>query len=395
MLTKDSAMSLVFDKWLPKPAVETLAMEDALGRVLANDIHARYTLPVVRAAGMDSVALISARFQSGMPETEAFRRGVDYERADMGDDFDDRFDCTVPVESVTFLEDGGIRLREGTEVRNGAGIRLRGSTVRENELLLKKGTHLVATDLAVMAIGGVTHCEVLKRPVVAYIPTGSELVQRGMKPDRGQNLEANGIFLECALREMGAFPVVYPIVRDDREELARILGEALKTADIVILNGGTSKGSEDLTIQLLEEGGELLFHGIAAAPGRPLGISVIQGKPVVNLPGPPPAAFAVSDWCLGALVSRYLGIARSKRHTVRAVLTDTLETPAQMEFTARLNVSKSSDGTFLAEPLHMGRASLVHTVGANGVFVSPIGMSRLEKGTEIDVELLRASEYIS
>jgi molybdopterin molybdotransferase/putative molybdopterin biosynthesis protein len=391
--TKKEALTLLLEKWAPKAEAESIPLEEAYGRVLARDVFARLTLPVVRAAAMDSVALSSERFRGGAPDTRTWRLGIDCERADMGDDFDDRFDCALPVESVKFLPDGGIEIAGDAAVTAGAGVRKAGSAVKEGDLLLVKGRRVTPSDLAVLAIGGADCVDVLKKPVVAVIPTGSELVMRGQKPGRGQNIDANSLMLEKLLTEMGADAACGPIIRDPAA-IAQAMYGALETADIVVLNGGTSMGSEDFTAGLPGEKGETLFHGVAAAPGRPLGVTLIGGKPVVSLPGPPAAAFAVADWCLRAMIARFLDIPPAKRQTVRAVLTETLETPLQMEFTARVIVRKAPDGSYLAEPVSMGNQSLARVMAANALFISPIGLSRFDRGTELELQLLRGEEEI-
>lgn len=389
LVSKEQALELLNKAWTPIAEVQTVPLDEAYGRVLAEPQFARHSLPVVRAAIMDSVALRSADFTGGMPDTSHWRRGVEYDRADMGDDFDDAFDCAIAVESVTFLENGGIAIEADTELRAGLGIKPMGDTVRAGELLLPAGVRLTACDLAALAVGGVTQVPVRRRPVVAVIPTGSELVPRGTVPVRGENIDSNSLMLELMLREMGAQPLVFPIVRDAAAQMAAALDRALEQADIVVVGGGSSMGGEDFSTELLRQRGEFLFHGVSRVPGRPLSISVAGDKPVINLPGPPLAAFNGADWCLRAAVSRFLGLAPEEPLKVPVRLTAPLDTPPQMEFVTRISVSRGADGTLLARPLSMKATSLAQSLTANAMLISPVGTGRLEAGQTVEAVLLR------
>lgn len=393
LLSAEEALVLLFDRWQPAPETETVPLEEAAGRVLAEDQFARYTLPVVRAAAMDSVALRSSDFAAGTPDTSGWKRGVEYELADMGDDFDDRFDAAVAVEAAAILPEGGIRLREGVTVRAGSGIREAGSTVRAGEPLLRKGCRLVSADLGVLAMGGLENVPVFRRPAVAIIPTGSELVPLGEVPRRGQNLDSNSIMLRHMALEMGALPLNYPIVKDLPSQMAGVLEDALSKADIIVVNAGSSKGEEDFSTRLLRGTGTFLFHGVRAVPGRPLSISLSGGKPVINLPGPPMAAFNAADWCLRAAVSHFLKTPGERRVRVRAILTDPLDAPPALRFTARLEVFRKDD-TIYAHPISREKDSAARAMAANGVYLSPVGIGGLEKGAEIEVELLRGERRL-
>lgn len=214
MISKEEALARLAAAWNPTPRPEWVPLGQACGRILAEPALARHSLPVVRAALMDGVALASGEFAHGRPDTASWKEGVQYARADMGDDFDDRFDACIPVEQVTFLEDGGLALAEEAAITPGTGIRERGTTVLEGQLLLSAGLKITPVDLGVLAMGGIESVPVRKRPVVAILPTGSELVPRGSPPARGQTLDSNSIMLEHMLLEMGAETICYPIVKD-------------------------------------------------------------------------------------------------------------------------------------------------------------------------------------
>lgn len=389
LTSKERALELLLENWHPRPEAVTIPLDEARGYVLADGATARHTLPVVRAASSDAVALRSADFAGGAPDTSGWTRGVEFDRADMGDDFDDRFDATVPVERAEFLANGGLRLHGVDELHAGDGIRQAGSVSVAGELLLDAGTRLGPVEMGVLAAGGLTEVRCWRKPLVAVIPTGSELVARGQTPRRGENIDSNSLMLREMLKDMGAEPLCLPIVRDAPHRMEEALTSALARADIVVVNAGSSKGEEDFSTRLLKSLGTFLFHEVSAVPGRPMSIAIADNTPVINLPGPPLAAFNGADWCVRATVAHYLQTVPDEPHRVRAVLAEPLTAPEHLRFTTKMRVL-SQGGTVYAEPAT--GCSTTKSMASNGVYVSPVGTGSLGRGTQIEVALLRGIE---
>lgn len=392
--TRAHVLAQLFHQWHMTPQTETIPVSEAIGRILAKDALSLNTLPVVRASGCDGIAVHSEAFQNGIPNASQWKEGIDYVHADTGDDFDDAFDAIVRMEDVTLLEHGGLAFADHVEVEAGTDVRPRGNTVALGEFLLKAGVPLRPIDLAALVTGGLTSISVYRRPIVAFIPTGSELVPAGTDPLRGQMVDANSILAKETLLSFGAIPLCYPIVKDAPRELEAALDQALSEADIVIINGGSSKGVEDYNTQLLQKRGELLCHGVAAAPGRPIGIAVIQNKPVVNLPGPTSATFYGLDWCIRAIVNRFLDRKMQKRETMTGTLTRDIALPSVMEFLNKMDVQKYPDGSVAIIPLPMRETRPIASMTSNAMFVNQIGGPAYRAGDEITVELLRGTELI-
>lgn len=392
--TRAEALRAMLAEYRPNRRCEPVNLSEAIGRIPAQTLYSRNTLPVARASMGDGIAVSSACFRNGSPDTSRWELGREYVRADTGDDFDDRYDAVIMIENVTFDESGKLSLKNNLEVKPGTGIRKRGSLIKEGDFLIPGGVPIRPCDLAALAVGGITEVPVYKKPVVAFIPTGSELVPAGAQPQRGQTVDANSIMAEYTLLEMGAEPLLYPIVKDNPPALMSALEAALQKADIVVMNGGSSKGEEDFTPRVFKEMGKIFFHGIAAAPGRPLCLALIGGKPVINLPGPVLAAYYGLDWCIRAFVNHYLELPPLQRPKVTAVLTEDMSAPSSMDFLCKINLKKDSNGTYLATPLPFKTMSLGVCMSSNGLFISKIGEGDYKKGTVIQVELLRGAEFI-
>ena len=144
-------------------------------------------------------------------------------------------------------------------------------------------------------------------------------------------------------------------------QMAAVLEEALQAADIAVVNAGSSKGEEDFSTRLLRGAGTFLFHGVRAVPGKPLSIALVGNTPVLNLPGPPVAAFNAADWCLRAVVSRFLQTQGQCRPRVKAVLTAPLDGPLPLRFTSRMNVFRNGDAV-CAAPVHKEQSSTAETM---------------------------------
>ena len=392
-VTKAAALQAFFEKYHPRKQVETVLLAEAIRRVPAQSLTSRLSLPVFRASMKDGIGVSSNRFQNGVPDTGTWIEGWDYCRADTGDDFNDRFDAVVAIEDVEFDPSGRPRFRPGVSVQKGQGVRPAGSTIKVGDPLVTAGNPLRPCDLAALAMGGIIEIPVYRKPVVAFIPTGSELVAPGTPPSRGQNIDCNSIMARQMLIEMGAEPLSFPIVRDNAKEMETALDKALSSADVVILNAGSSKGGEDLAASLLGRKGEIVTHGIAAGPGRPMCLAVIAGKPVINLPGPVPAAYYGLDWCIRAVVNRSLGLPMLERQRVEARLTEDMSGPKPISFLCRLNLEKRGD-LFFATPVPFRSASLGAWLNTNAQFVSEIGEEDHRKGDLIAVELLQGMELV-
>ena len=389
--TRAQVLETLLRRWHPEEQREWVATEEALGRVLTEDVHAQLSIPVVRASAMDGVAVESRRFEQGLPDTSQWVLGEDFVRADTGDDFDDRFDAVIPIERVSFSPDGRITLDWEGPLKPGQNVRPMGSTIRRGDLLARRDRRLQSFDLACLALGGVSQVEVYRQPRVAFLPTGSELVPLGTPVARGKNIDSNSVLVRAMLTEMGAQPLCFPIVQDDRAALAAALEEALAQADIVIMNGGSSKGEEDFNARLLEERGVALFHWVAAAPGKPMCVALVDGKPVINLPGPPLAVLYGMDWCIRPLVSRLTHCPMPRRQTVQGTLTEAITAPSHMEILCMMDV-QATDGGYAVKQKPWRGGNVADALGAGAFYVTKLGQGDRQPGETLEVTLLRGEE---
>ena len=390
--TKEQMVHEYFELWTPTYETEIIKLEDASGRVLTEDAFSMYDLPVVRASRMDGICVKSALFKDGPPDTSAWKYGVEYIRADTGDDFDDAFDSVIAIESVELVGDR-IRIDPELEFIPKMNVSTQGSMLKKDSLLVRGGKPLRALDIAALIMGGHGSAKVNRRPRVAFIPTGSELIPPGAALERGKNFDSNSLLVKNLLLDIGAEPICYPIVKDDMRALRTALSQVLEQADVVLINGGSAKGSEDYNTRLLCEMGYVYCHGVPAGPGRPLCMAVVHGKPVVNVPGPSLGTFFSMHWCISRIVERFLCIPERENPTITGVLADDLHCPPHFDFLVRINVRKTDSG-FILFPVGARSASAAEVVSADTMFVSRTGESFYPKGTALTVELLQNKGFL-
>ena len=391
---RKEVLNRIFSEWDIHTDVEEISVEDALGRIPAEDVFSKNTIPVVRTSALDGIAVHSDRFADGTPDTSDWKYGEDFVRADTGDDFPDEFDAVLRIEFVDIDKDNKVKIVRDTEVRPGTGVRPVGSVISGGEKVVDKHRALTPLDLSALVMGGISVIKVYRKPKVAFIPTGNELIDPGKTPGRGETVNSNSILAKNLLIQMGAEPIVFPIVKDNKNNLEPVLKDAQSQADLVIINGGSSMGGEDFNAQFLEENGRILAHGVAAGPGKPVCAAVLDGKPVINIPGPPIALFYVMDWCIKPLISRILHIPTPERPKLEGILADDMWTPKKNEKLSMINIGRNPENEFEIRPFLQGKNTVAENLRADAIYVSSYEGGEIKAGEKIEVELLRGPEYL-
>ena len=390
-MSREEIFELFFQKWKPCSKIEYVPLTQSYGRILAADVESTVTLPVERVSAFDGIAVRSKDFENGIPETSDWKEGKDYVRADTGDDFPDEYDVVIMIEQVEIKEDGSVSLKSSEEkplqVKAGAGVRKAGSLICKGEKIAQRGNKITTMQMTALAMGNCSVVPVYVKPKVGFIPTGSELIPLGTRPQRGENIDTNSLLVEHLGEELGADMICYPIVKDVKEELAEALEEAVKTADIVIINGGSSKGEEDFNTMLLREMGEVVQHGIRAVPGRPMAFALIEGKAVINLPGPVMAAYFGMDWCSRGLIEHWYQRPAQLPVLIEGILMEELPAGGQIEILHKLKIILSDTGEYLLYPLDFRNGSTIECLVAMGQYVTEIFEEAHPKGSILRVEV--------
>lgn len=387
--------------WLEHPEVrrltasETVPVPAARGRVTAEPVFAQRSVPHFHCSAMDGVAL-RAELTFGASETRPYRiNRADYEVVDTGDPIPEPADAVVMIEDVRWLEDGALELIEpATPWQH---IRLAGEDLVATEMVVPSGHTLRAADVAALLSCGVREVAVRRRPRVAVLPTGDELVD-SLAPEEAQQApgaicETNSHLIANLVEEWGGEAVRGAIVPDTPEAVRDALHRALETADVVALNAGSSAGREDFVPRIIAEEGELLAHGVDIMPGKPMAIGVVRGKPVIGIPGYPVSAWVVCEQFLRPLVSTMLGVPPPQPQRVPAVMGR--KTPSRMgnEEFVRVKAARVG-GRLVVVPLPRGASLLNSVVRADGVVRIPANLEGVDAGEAVWLEPLRPLEQI-
>ncbi|HPM00174.1 MAG TPA: molybdopterin molybdotransferase MoeA [Bacillota bacterium] len=386
-LMRSEALKELFGRWNPELATESIAVSEAVGRVLSDAVSSVNTLPVCRSSKLDGIAVSFEALMQASGGQFPWTGTIAHVSADTGDDFDDAFDTVIAVERIVRHSDGSLTITSKEPIKQGQNIKPRGDTLKEGQQLLKKDTLLQPVHLAFLSTAGVSTVKVYKKPVVSFIPTGNELIPIGVSPKRGQNIESNSLMVRTMLAQWGAKAHCCPIVKDDNVLMEETLLNACSKADIVLINGGSSMGSEDYASRLLQKHAEWFQHGIRCIPGIPIALAIIDKKPVINLPGPTLASYYAMDWCVKAMVFHMLKQDMPLRRTVRAVLKQKVQKPSHLEMYVRLRV-KCINGRYTAEVLSPQKGLAHLLADCNALFIAPIGKETFEEREIVRAELL-------
>jgi len=387
---------------------ESIALDDmAIGRVTSRPVWAEISSPHYHASAMDGFALRAQATTGAIPSKPVvLQAGEEAVYVDTGDPLPDWANAVVPIENVEPLDGND---NPADDPRHPVYIRLRaaltpwshvrplGEDIVATQLVLPSGQVLRPVDLGAMAACGHTKVWVSRKPKVAVLPTGTELVPLGKPVKRGDIIEYNSIVLAGQVRGWGAEPDRYPITIDNLDAIRVKVQEAADTHDLVILNAGSSAGSEDFSARVVEDLGLLLVHGVAVRPGHPVILGLIhrsqkaaglkgEWAAVVGAPGYPVSAALTGEIFIEPLIARWLGRPVNQPIEVSARLTRKVTSPGGDDDYMRVVAGKVGD-QLLAAPLSRGAGVISSLVKADGLVILPRGVQGLEAGADVKVRL--------
>ena len=381
--------------------------ENLVGRILAETIWAKISSPHYHASAMDGFAVKSGR-TNGALETApiTLQYGKDTTYLDTGDPLPDWADAVIPIENVEPLSKKRepandprhpdlIQIRAA--VSPWAHVREMGEDMVATQLVLPRGHKLKPVDLGAAAGAGYDMIEVARKPKVAVIPTGTELVYPGEPLKAGDIIEYNSIVLAAQVKEWGGQATRIENTPDDFQRIKIEVEKAARDHDLVLLVAGSSAGSEDYSARIVEESGELLVHGVAVRPGHPVILGMINSgekeTPIVGVPGYPVSAALTAEIFVEPLLAKWLGRARAKPDEVTATITRKVNSPAGDDEFLRVAVGYLGDNA-LAAPLSRGSGVITSLVRADGIVVIPRGMQGLQAGDPVRVRLYRSRDQL-
>ena len=369
---------------------EKISVMEASGRVTGEAVYAHICAPHYAASAMDGIAL-DARLTFGATETTPVTlTPKQFVVVDTGDPIPEGCDAVIMVEDLVKNADGSVTIH--TSAAPWQHIRQIGEDVCAGEMILGAYRKVTPASVGAMIAGGVLEITVLKKPTVAIIPTGDEIIPPCTDPRPGDILEFNSSIFSAMLTEWGAVPVVYPIVKDQFEEIKAAVKKAADECDMVILNAGSSAGREDYSCKVIEELGKVLYHGIAIKPGKPAILGLCGSKPVLGVPGYPVSGIIVIEELLRPIIEL---CTQFQENIVKktAVLTRPVVSGLKYQEFVRVRMGYVGD-KLTASPLSRGSGVVSSFMKADGILEISQGCEGYEAGESVEVRLLNREENL-
>lgn len=383
--------------WQPL-AGEAIPLDQALGRVTSDPVWATLSAPHYHAAAMDGYAVRAretAQASDNAPVRLALETQAKY--VDTGDPLPPWADAVVPIENIQEIsaQDTTSQIELRAALTPWAHVRPMGEDMVATELVLPQNHTLRPVDLGAIAGCGHATVRVRRQPKVAIIPTGTELVPIGSSVKPGDILEYNSLVLAAQVQQWGGLSTRYPSVPDDLAQIQRVVAEAAQTHDLVLLNAGSSAGSEDFSAQVVQQLGTLLVHGIAVRPGHPVIIGLLHSnKPIIGIPGYPVSAALTGEIFVAPLLAQWLGRPVPQPPTLQATLTRKVLSPLGDDEYLRVTVGQVGERR-VATPLARGAGVISSLVRADGIVLIPRHNEGFNAGDTVTVQLYRTPETIA
>ena len=392
VVSKDEAVEIVKSKTnRAVPENEKVNIENALGRTLCEDIVSPENVPAFDRTTVDGYA-VHADDTFGASASIPAQLEIAGEIL-MGENADFSLESgkCVKISTGGMLPVGANAAVMVEHTDNADGLCLvyksvapyenvtkTGDDIAVGETALKKGTVITPAEIGIFASLGIYEIPVYKKPVFAIISTGDEIVKGDIKA--GQIRDVNTYLLSSAAESFGCKPYVYGAVRDDYEEIRSAVSVCLEKADAVIVSGGSSAGARDMTVKIIDELGEVFFHGIAMKPGKPTIFGTVNGKPVFGLPGHPLAAYFVFRLIVCEYIKQIMNLPEEKS-VKNAVLS--VNIPSNHGREEYLCVKLNENGE--AVPLHTKSGIISVLRQAEGFIKIPRDSEGIDRGTTVEI----------
>lgn len=380
LISLERALALIRESFSFTPGTEVVPLGDAAGRVTAAPVFARFSVPEVHLSAMDGIAVRSAE-TTGAHEQHPVTL-ADAAPVNTGNVIPPGYNAVIMIEDV-WVDDGAYTIRRAAAPWQ--HVRAVGEDLGESEMVLPSLHRIRPHEIGALTTYGLTDLEVLHIRV-GLIPTGSELVPPGVRPPPGKVIESNTLMASALLRDAGADCRRYGIVADDPALIRDAVVQGIDENDLLLISAGSSAGTRDYTADVISELGEVLAHGVAIKPGKPVIIGRISGKPVIGLPGYPLAAFTVLREIVMPLLGCY-GIRSQAGETISARLSSTLHSDIGTDEFVLVSAGRVG-GAWVAVPHSRGAGVQMSAVRANAYIKIPAASEGASAGSLATARLM-------
>jgi len=382
---RNDAVKIITDNLNYSGGVQRVSLEDALNRIAASDIYSKNTLPNKICSRWDCVFFYYDRWAAAKGDTSTWKLGKEYIYANTGVYIRGDYDTGVKVENTMIDKKGRLILLE-ENIQKGQNTQGVGEWLQKDELVLAANTRILPAHLNILAAAGISQVSVHRKPKVGFIATGSELVARGQYLTAGQNIESNSISIAAKCHLWGADYVSLPITIDKEERIAAALRHATNICDIVIIGGGTAKGTADHTMDIMDSIGKVFFHEVDHGPGKRTSFTLVDNKPIIGLVGPPMGEEMTFDFYVLPAIAKCLG-QELPICKANCILDEDLSAHPKVGFYMPLHIYQKSDCYHAKKASSMPGSGAMILSYINGYHYLPFACDDIKAGTEISAEL--------
>ena len=391
------AREIFLRTWREKKTIsERIDTEDALGRVTSGPVYAGVSAPTYHSAAMDGIAVRAERTYGATEQSPIIlKTGEDALWINTGHALPEGYNAVIMVEKIHELDGSHIEIMQPAYPWQ--NIRKVGEDIVATQLLFPQNHIIRSYDMGSLVAAGVFKVMVRKKPGVIIIPTGTEIVSHKDITDFSQLksnriIDSNSVTLAGLVREAHAEPRVLDITADEEGAIRDvILTAANSDADLILINAGSSAGSKDYTAGVLAQIGEVLVHGVAMMPGKPTILAMVNGKPVIGIPGYPVSAILSFEQFALPLLLSFQGLTSPKSRSIKVSASRAIPSKLGTEEFVRVNIGKVREQC-IATPLSRSAGSITTLTRAEGIVRIPPSSEGIAQDEEIEAELLVEEE---
>ncbi|MGB9622498.1 MAG: gephyrin-like molybdotransferase Glp [Candidatus Bathyarchaeia archaeon] len=395
LISRAEAMDVINMSITPIERVESILLEDSYGRILAEDVIAAFNVPPFDRSAMDGYALRAQDTYGASNFSPKKLKLVGVEHA--GECFEGEVgpkecvqvatgspmprgaDAVIMVEDTKKIDD---YIEAYHPVYPGANVSFKGEDIRKGDIVVRKGEQLSPGKIGAMAALGIGSILVYAKPLVSIISTGSEVRPLESKLEPGEIYDINSYTLKAIVSSNGCIPKNGGIVPDDPEALREALRRAMQS-DVIVLSGGSSVGVKDLLYDLVEEMGQVKFHGVQVKPGKPTLFGIINEKPIFCMPGNPTSCLSNAYIFLIPALRKIARLPEAEPRTVKAKMGVRVVASSGRE---QILTVKIEGG--IAYPVFKKSGTITSMTNARGYIILPVNIDTIEEGEEVEVTFL-------
>lgn len=382
------------------PKNELVDIYVALNRITSKAIYAKCNSPLYNLSSMDGICVKSTELKNITDANpKIIEEGKDYKIVDTGDPIYAPFDAVIMAEDLIEVDEKHVKIIASPSVWQ--NVRPIGEDIVSGEMIIESNKRITATDIGACLASGNVMIECYKHVKVGVIPTGDEIVKPTDTPKIGDIIDSNSGMLAALVEGEKAIAKRYDIVKDDYEKIKSKILEALSENDMVLVNAGSSAGTEDYTVHILKELGEVIVHGVSIKPGKPVILAIVNNKPVIGCPGYPVSSYLAFENFVKPVIGMMQGAIKftndiegiNDRENVKASVSKRIVSTLKYKEYVRVKVGKVGD-KYVAAPLSRNASSQMSMVKADGFLVIPKNSEGIDVNEISDVKLLKDKKLL-